>query len=139
MAYCTFCSRLIEDIITPLLDADYKRWELEKDRDFKVSLQQCALCKFLYQCLQELFGDHISKLDEEGKLRKMCVFNRYGRRYRNGGLDRPLCRFELHFPSLGNRSMADFAIWADMGKCLYLCRWVDDSQWENLHELMIKY
>lgn len=127
MACCKFCYRLIEGIVTPLHDADYKKWELEKDCDFNDSLQQCALCKFIYQWLGELFGDHnMSSLDGEGKLRKMRVFNRHGRRYRNGELDRPLCWFEIRFPSPEDILLADFAVWAQMGKCLYFCRWIDD-------------
>lgn len=130
MGYCEFCSHLIEHIVTPappFHDADHKEWEFEKDYDFQYSAEQCALCKFLYQRLEELLGKQTSSLDEDGKLRKMRLINRYGPRYRKGNLDMPLCRLELHFPSVGHGQIADFTVWAEAGKRHYSWRWTIDS------------
>lgn len=131
MPYCIFCSRLIEHIVTPappFQDAVQKEWEFEKDCDFQDTTQKCALCNFIYQRLEELLGKQTSSLDEEGKLRKMHLINRYGPRYRKGKLDMPLCRLEIHFPSVGPRQIADFTVWAETGRCHYHRRPIDDLQ-----------
>lgn len=122
MAYCAFCSHLIEQIVTPsqlVLDTETKEYEFEKDCDFKDSVAHCALCKFLYQRLEMLLGKQSSILDSAGKLRKIRLVNCYGHRYREGAMDKPLCRIDLSFPSLAQGPVAFFAAWTEIGKYLY--------------------
>ena len=136
MAYCAFCSRLIERIISsapPRLDADHRQWDFEKDCEFRDSAQHCTLCKFIHQQLKALCGKQSFSLDDECKLRQMSLINRYGPRYRKGELDMPLCRLELHFPSLDGKQIADFFAWAEEGRCQYLWRWTDGLPRDYMH------
>lgn len=143
MAYCAFCSRLIEHISTPWeyipnKASDYRKWELEKDCDFKHTVQQCTLCNFLYQRLEKLLGKQSSALDEEAKLRRMSLSNFYGPRNHKGGRSWVLCRFELKFPATNDLCL-DFAVWADTGKVAFtFAVKFSDLLGEDLHGVLIK-
>lgn len=127
MAYCAFCLRLIAHFLapsgelTPAWRTTYRRWELEKDCDFKNTVQQCELCRFLYQGVEKRIGKQVSDLDEKGKLRRISLFNRYGPLCRIEGT-RDLVRCEIHFRDLDRLDSAcvNLAVWADTGKIVVI-------------------
>lgn len=86
MPYCDFCASIVADLAMTIppgemfFTADGRTWKKNynqivrlKGCDFGDSVVDCILCPLLYQGLKTVFRDDLTRLDQEGRLRRMTV------------------------------------------------------------------